>query len=133
MRFQMVNALNISSRRRCDKMVTDFRPQVKNAMDRMRYLLLQETSYHIDLPSCDGGTRSTGNVARDCFNNKRDFLKWVTSTIGPENTEKIQTSTQTLAPYSVFTTVVINWMYASLIAYVKTHTYTLSTISHGLA
>ena len=77
-----------------DAGVTKWSPtssQVKNAMDRMRYLLLQETSYHIDLPSCDGGTSSTGNVARDCFNNKRDFLKWVTSTIGPENTEKIQT------------------------------------------
>ena len=59
-----------------DAGVTKWSPtssQVRNAMDRMRYLLLQETSYHIDLPSCDGGTSSTGNVARDCFNNKRDF------------------------------------------------------------
>ena len=53
--------------------------QVQKSMNRMRDLLLEETSYHIDLPSCDGGTSSTGNVARDCFNNKRDFLRWATS------------------------------------------------------
>ena len=59
-----------------DAGVTKWSPtssQVKNVMGKMRYLLLQETSYHIDLPSCDGGTSSTGNVASDCFNNKRDF------------------------------------------------------------
>ena len=49
--------------------------QIQTSMNRMRNLLLKETSYHIDLPSCDGETSSTGNVARDCFNNKRDFLK----------------------------------------------------------
>ena len=57
----------------------------------MRDLLLKETSYHIDLPSCDGGTSSTGNVATDCFSNKRDFLRWATSTITPEDKEKLIT------------------------------------------
>ena len=65
--------------------------QVQKSMNRMRDLLLKETSYHIDLPSCDGGTSSTGNVARDCFNNKRDFLRWATSTIAPEEKEKLIT------------------------------------------
>ena len=65
--------------------------QVQKSMNRMRDLLLKETSYHIDLPSCDGGTSSTGNVARDCFNNKRDFLRWATSTITPEDKEKFIT------------------------------------------
>ena len=65
--------------------------QVQKSMNRMPNLLLKETSYHIDLPSCDGGTISTGNVARDCFNNKRDFLRWVTSTIAPEDKEKLTT------------------------------------------
>ena len=59
-------------------------------MNRMRNLLLKETSYHIDLPSCDGGKSSTGNVARDCFNNKRDFLRWATSTVAPEEKEKLK-------------------------------------------
>ena len=52
---------------------------------------MKETSYHIDLPSCDGGTSSTGNVARDCFNNKRYFLRWDTSTIAPGDKEKLTT------------------------------------------
>ena len=86
----MANAPDISSRRRCDKVVPNLLLS-ENAMNRIRSLLLQETSYYIDLPSCDGGTSSTGNVARDCFNNKRDFLKWVTSTINPEDKEKVQT------------------------------------------
>ena len=51
-------------------------PLMKNSTNRLRFLLLKETSYHIDLLSCDGGTSSTGNVARDCFNNKCDFFEW---------------------------------------------------------
>ena len=77
-----------------DAGVTKWSPtssRVKNAMNRIRSLLLQETSYYIDLLSCDEGTSSTGNVARDCFNNKHDFLKWATSTINPEDKEKVQT------------------------------------------
>ena len=55
-------------------------------MNRMRSLLLQETSYHIDLPLCDEVTSSTGNVARDSFN-KRDFFKWTTFTDSAEDKE----------------------------------------------
>ena len=29
-----------------------------------------------------GEISSTGHVARDCFNNKRDFFKWAISTTG---------------------------------------------------
>ena len=57
----------------------------------MRNLLLKETSYHIDIPSCDGGTSYSGNVAKDCFNNKRDFLRWAKSTIAPEDKENLIT------------------------------------------
>ena len=63
-------------------------PHIKNSMNKMRSLLLKETSYHIDLPSCDGETSSTGNVAPDCFNDKRDFFKWATSSISPDKKEK---------------------------------------------
>ena len=64
--------------------------QVQTSMNRMRNLLLKETSYHIDLPSCGEGTSSTVNVARDCFNNKRNFLRWATSTVAPEEKEKLK-------------------------------------------
>ena len=37
----------------------------------------------LDTPSPYGGTSSTGNVARDCLMDKRDFLKWATSSIDP--------------------------------------------------
>ena len=51
----------------------------------------QNAQFVIEGSSCDGGTSSTGNVARDCFNNKRDFLRWATSTIAPEDKEKVTT------------------------------------------
>ena len=54
---------------------------IQNSMKRMRSMLYEKTGQQIDLPSCDGGTTTTGNVARDCFTNKRDFIKWATSTI----------------------------------------------------
>ena len=60
-------------------------------MKRILDLLSKETSYQIDLPTCDGGTRSAGNIARDCFHYKRDFLMWTTSTLAPEHIEDLLT------------------------------------------
>ena len=37
----------------------------------------------VDFPSPQGGTSTTGNVARDCLTNKRNFLWWATSSIDP--------------------------------------------------
>ena len=36
--------------------------------------LLEKTGLRIDQPSSDGGTTSTGNVARQCFLNKNNFI-----------------------------------------------------------
>ena len=44
---------------------------IQNSMKRMRSMLYEKTGLQIDLPSCDGGTTTTGNVARDCFSNKK--------------------------------------------------------------
>ena len=87
----MANASDISFRRGHYKMVTYILPSSKSII-RMRDLLLKETSCHIDLPSCDGEASSTGNIARNCFSNKRDFLRWSTSTITPEDKEKLITT-----------------------------------------
>ena len=65
-------------------------PTIKTSMKRMRSLLGEKTGYQIDLPSCDGGTTSTGNVARNCFSDKRDFLKWATSTICEQDREHVK-------------------------------------------
>ena len=82
--------------------------QVQKSLNRMRYLLLNETSYHIDLPFCDGGTSSTGIFARDCFINKRDFLRWAASTIAPEYKEKLVTTHTNLDANLRVLTVVIH-------------------------
>ena len=66
-------------------------PKIQNSMKRMRTLLSEKTGYQIDLPSCDGGTTTTGNVARDCFSDKRDFSKWATSIICEQDQEIIKT------------------------------------------
>ena len=42
-------------------------PKIRNSMIRMRSLLLENTGLHIDLPSCDGGTSTTGNVPNLVF------------------------------------------------------------------
>ena len=60
-------------------------------MKRMRSLILDKTGYHIDLPSCDGGTTTTGNVSRECFLlNKREFIKWATSTMNEQDRDHVR-------------------------------------------
>ena len=54
-------------------------------MFRLQSLLIEKTGFQIDIPSCDGGTSTTGNVARRCFLDERDFITWATSTILPED------------------------------------------------
>ena len=54
-------------------------------MFRLQSLLIEKTGFQIDIPSCDGGTSTTGNVARICFLDERDFITWATSTILPED------------------------------------------------
>ena len=58
---------------------------VKTSMFRLQSLLIEKTGFQIDIPSCDGGTSTTRNVARRCFLDERDFITWATSTILPED------------------------------------------------
>ena len=39
--------------------------------------LFEKTGLRIDQPTPQGGTSSTGNIARQCFSNKSDFITWV--------------------------------------------------------
>ena len=39
--------------------------------------LFEKTGLRIDQPKPQGGTSSTGNIARQCFSNKSDFITWV--------------------------------------------------------
>ena len=66
-----------------------------------------------------GGTSSTGNVAKDCFNNKRDFLRWATSTIAPEDKEKLITIRTNLGAILRVFTVAINWTLGNLKCFAK--------------
>ena len=45
-------------------------------------LLMEKTGMKIDQPSSDGGTTSTGNIARLCFLDKNEFIYWINSLIG---------------------------------------------------
>ena len=63
---------------------------VKTSMKRMNALLSVKTGLQIDIPSSAGGTTTTGNVARECFSNKRDFINWATSTLREEDREIVK-------------------------------------------
>ncbi|KAI6646261.1 hypothetical protein LOD99_9345 [Oopsacas minuta] len=68
-------------------------------MKRVRAILQERCNFSVDIPSSQGGTSTTGNIARDCFLNKRDFLTWATSSINPSDKislEKIQTNLSVL-------------------------------------
>ena len=54
-------------------------------MIRKRTLLLEKTGLHADILSCDAGTSSAGNVARTCFHYEKDFIRWATSSLLPED------------------------------------------------
>ena len=61
----------------------------KICMVTQREFLFQKTGHQIDQPTSQGGTTSTGNFARQCFSNKREFITWVFSLIPPEFRDNI--------------------------------------------
>ncbi|KAI6651924.1 hypothetical protein LOD99_4803 [Oopsacas minuta] len=48
--------------------------KVQDSLKRIRSIIDAKCSIKIDIPSSQGGTSTTGNVARDCFRDKR-FLQ----------------------------------------------------------
>ena len=55
--------------------------KVRNSLKFVRELLQEKTDLKIDQPSSDGGTTSTGNVTRECFGHKNNFIHWITTLI----------------------------------------------------
>ena len=49
-----------------------------------RELLQEKTGMKIYQPTSEGGTTSTGNIARSCFMNKNNFIKWILTLIASE-------------------------------------------------
>ena len=49
-----------------------------------RELLQEKTGMKIDQPSSEGGTTSSGNIARSCFMYKNNFIKWILMLIALE-------------------------------------------------
>ena len=64
---------------------------IVDSMKFTREFLNDKTGLNIDMPSSDGGTTSTGNVARSCFLNKKNFIHWVCTMIPEELKEPIRT------------------------------------------
>ena len=59
-------------------------PTIQSSMRFVRSLIQEKTGMKVDQPSSEGGTSSTGNIARSCFMNKNDFLTWVSTVIPSE-------------------------------------------------
>ena len=57
--------------------------QVQASMKRIKSIIEERCSIRVEIPSSHGGTSTTGNVARDCFMSKREFLKWAACSIDP--------------------------------------------------
>ena len=55
--------------------------KVRNSLKFVRDFLQEKTGLKIDQPSSDGGTTSTGNIARECFSNKNNFIHWITTLV----------------------------------------------------
>ena len=72
-------------------------PKIRQSMEFVHRFLWERLSIKIDYPTSQGGTTSTGNVVRSCFQRKndsaRDFLYWVT-TLVPEE-QRLLTSINT--------------------------------------
>ena len=58
--------------------------KLQSLLKFVRGFLQKKTGLKIDQPFSDGGTTSTGNIARECFGNKNNFIHWVTTMI-PSN------------------------------------------------
>ena len=48
--------------------------KVKNSLKFVREFLQEKTGLRIDQTSSDGGIASTGNIARECFGHKNNFI-----------------------------------------------------------
>ncbi|KAI6661435.1 hypothetical protein LOD99_13307 [Oopsacas minuta] len=64
---------------------------IKESMKFTREFLCEKTGLRIDQPSSDGGTTSTGNMARQCFLNKNNLIYWVSTLISEDMREPINT------------------------------------------
>ena len=62
--------------------------KIEDSMKFTRTFLEEKTGFRIDQSSRDGGTTSTGNIARQCFLNCNDFI-WVISLILIERRAKV--------------------------------------------
>ena len=58
--------------------------KIETSMRFVRDFLHEKTGLKIDQPTSEGGTTSTGNIARQCFLNKNDFIHWVNTLIPAE-------------------------------------------------
>ena len=60
-------------------------PKIRQSMEFVRSFLWEKLSIKIDCPSPQGGTTSTGKVARSCFqrfdDSKKDFFYWIITLI----------------------------------------------------
>ena len=63
--------------------------KIRQSMEFVRGFLWERLSIKIDYPTSQGGTTSTGNVVRSCFqrtnDSARDFLYWVTTLVPEEH------------------------------------------------
>ena len=55
-----------------------------------REFLQEKTGMKIDQPSSEGGTTSTGNIARSCSMNKNNFIEWILTLIPSEFRDTIE-------------------------------------------
>ncbi|KAI6659904.1 hypothetical protein LOD99_14244 [Oopsacas minuta] len=68
--------------------------KVNSSMKRVRDILQGRCNFSVNIPSSQSGISTTGNIARDCFLNKRDFLTWATSPINPSDKISLRRSRQ---------------------------------------
>lgn len=54
---------------------------IQQSMKFTREFIEEKTGMRIDQPSSDGGTTSTGNIARSCFMNKKNFGEFIATLI----------------------------------------------------
>ena len=59
--------------------------KIRHSMEFTREFLWEKIKIRIDYPTSQGGTNSTGNVVRTCFqreiDNNKDFLYWIAKLI----------------------------------------------------
>ena len=61
----------------CELLWSPTSKSIQSSMEFSRELLQEKTGMKIDQPSSEGGTTSTGYIARSCFMNKNNFIKWI--------------------------------------------------------